>query len=179
MLSTIADHRLILRGPDGRYRAGGGLAALAGNVYAGLREVATAPMQDLADHLGASVALFVAETDDAVAVVVTEPADSAVRVSFREGGRHPLGRGAAGYALLTALPPRPGEDPRVTEGRGTGYVISLGEVMQGYWGLGVPLARAEKEPPACLTIISASKEVVDGCVDATLETAAKLSRYTH
>ena len=100
---------------------------------------------------------LVAETDDAVAVVVTEPADSAVRVSFREGGRRPLGRGAAGYALLTALPPRPGEDPRVTEGRGTGYVISLGEVMQGYWGLGVPLARAEKEPPACLTIISASK----------------------
>ncbi|MGW0037204.1 IclR family transcriptional regulator [Gordonia sp. NPDC003376] len=179
LLATIADFRLISRGPDGRFRAGGGLAALARTVYAGLREVAAAPMQDLADTIDASVALFVAETEDAVAVAVTEPTNAAVRVSFREGGRHPLDHGAAGYALLTALPSRPREDPRVTEGRRTGYVISYGEVMPGYWGLGVPLAHAENEPPACLTIISPSRELIDTCVDATLATAAEISRYTH
>ncbi|WLP91270.1 helix-turn-helix domain-containing protein [Gordonia sp. NB41Y] len=178
LLATIADFRLINRGPDGRFRAGGGLAALARTVYSSLREVAAGPMQELADRLDASVALFVAETDDAVAVMVAEPSNSAVRVSFREGGRHPLDHGAAGYALLTALPPRPGEDPRVTEGRRTGYVVSYGEVMQGYWGLGVPLAHAENEPPACLTIISASRELIDTCIDATLATAAQLSRHT-
>lgn len=178
LLATIADRRLISRGPDGRYRAAGGLAALGREVYSGLRQVATPLMQDLADRLGASVALFVAEAEDAVAVVVTEPANSTVRVSFRQGGRHPLDRGAAGYALLTALPPRAGEDPRVTEGRRTGYVISFGEVEPGYWGLGAPLSQIENEPAACLTIISASKELIEESVDATLEAVAQLRRYT-
>lgn len=178
LLSTIADHRLINRGPDGRYRAAGGLAALAREVYSGLREQATPAMQDLANRLGASVALFVAEAEDAVAVTVTEPANSTVRVSFRQGGRHPLGRGAAGYALLAALPPRPDEDPRVTEGRRTGYVVSFGEVEAGYWGLGVPLTRPANEPAACLTLISASKDLIDDSVEATLAAAAELSRYT-
>lgn len=177
LLSTIADHRLINRGPDGRYRAAGGLAALAREVYSALRDQATPPMQALADRLGASVALFVAEADDAVAVTVTEPANSAVRVSFRPGGRHPLGRGAAGYALLAALPPRDGEDPRVTEGRRTGYVVSFGEVEAGYWGLGVPLTRGEHEPAACLTVISASRDLIDKSIDATVSTAAELSSY--
>lgn len=177
LLATIADRRLINRGPDGRYRAAGGLAALAREVYASLREQATPTMQALADRLGASVALFVAEAEDAVAVTVTEPADSAVRVSFRQGGRHPLGRGAAGYALLSALPPRDDEDPRVTEGRRTGYVLSFGEVEPGYWGLGVPLTRPTNEPAACLTLISASKELIESSVDATVTAAAQLSSY--
>lgn len=177
MLTTIAEFRLINRGPDGRYRAAGGLAALAREVYTGLREQATPLLQDLADRLGASVALFVAEADDAVAVVVVEPANSTFRVSFRQGGRHPLGRGAAGYALLAALPERPGEDPRVTRGRRDGYVLSFAEVEAGYWGLGVPLSRPEHEPAACLTLISASKELIDSSVDATVDVAAELSRY--
>ncbi|MGU3586409.1 helix-turn-helix domain-containing protein [Rhodococcus sp. C26F] len=177
LLATIADRRLINRGPDGRYRAAGGLAALAREVYAGLRDQATPLMQDLANRLGASVALFVAEADDAVAVAVAEPANSTVRVSFRQGGRHPLGRGAAGYALLAALPPRDGEDSRVTEGRRTGYVLSFGEVEPGYWGLGVPLRRPQNEPPACLTLISASKNLIDNSIDATVRAADELSSF--
>lgn len=177
LLTTIAEHRLINRGPDGRYRPAGGLAALAGRVYAGMREQATPLMQELADRIGASVALFVAEVDDAVAVTVTEPANSNVRVSFRQGGRHPLGRGAAGYALLAALPPRENEDPRVTEGRRAGYVMSFGEVERGYWGLGVPLTRPANEPAACLTLISASKELLENSVDATVSAAAQISGY--
>ncbi|MFF0813933.1 helix-turn-helix domain-containing protein [Rhodococcus sp. NPDC003318] len=177
LLATIADRRLINRGQDGRYRAAGGLAALAREVYAGLREQATPLMKDLADRLGASVALFVAEADDAVAVTVAEPANSAVRVSFRQGGRHPLGRGAAGYALLAALPARDGEDPRVTDARRTGYVLSYGEVEPGYWGLGVPLTRPENEPAACLTLISASKELIEASIEATVQAAAQLGRY--
>ena len=177
LLATIADRRFINRGPDGRYRAAGGLAALAREVYSGLREQATPPMQDLANRLGASVALFVEEAEDAVAVTVTEPANSTVRVSFRQGGRHPIDRGAAGYALLAAHPPCPEEDPRVTDGRRLGYILSYGEVEPGYWGLGVPLSRPENEPAACLTLISASKELIDGAIQATVEVAAQLSSY--
>lgn len=175
LLSTIAEFHLVNRGPDGRYRPAGGLAALARNVYASIREQAAPVMQELAERIGVSVALFVAETDDAVAVAVTEPANSTVRVSFREGGRHPLGRGAAGYALLAAMPPREGEDPRVTEGRRTGWVLSFGEVERGYWGLGVPLMRPANEPAACLTLIGVSKEVLEDSIEATLLVADELS----
>ncbi|MEE2060569.1 helix-turn-helix domain-containing protein [Rhodococcus artemisiae] len=177
LLATIAEYQLISRGPDGRYRAAGGLAALAREVYTGFREHATPLMQDLADRIGASVALFVAEAEDAVAVTVREPSNSAVRVSFRQGGRHPLDRGAAGYALLAAGPPRDGEDARVTEGRRVGHVLSYGEVERGYWGLGVPLTRSTNGPLGCLTVISASKELLENSVDATMVTAAQLSIY--
>lgn len=175
LVATIADFHLVSRGPDGRFRAAGGLTALARQVYTGMRELAKPVMQELADRLGSSVALFVEEGQDAVAVIVAEPVGAPVRVAYREGARHPLDRGAAGYALLAALPPRPGEDAKVTAGRRDGYVTSFGEVVAGYWGLGVPLRRAESDPAACLILISASKELVDGSVVAMVAAAAELS----
>lgn len=178
LLATVAEFRLINRGPDGRYRVAGGLAALAREVYAGLREQATPAMRRLANQLGASVALFVAEADDAVAVAVVEPTSTNVRLSFRQGGRHPLDCGAAGYALLAALPAQPAENPRVTEGRRRGYVITFGEVEPGFWGLGVPLTRAAGEPAACLTLISASQDLIESAPDAVLKVAAELSSYS-
>src|SRR3954464_4603563 len=41
LLATLADHHLIARGPDNRFRAGGGLAALAGGLQS--TALATAP----------------------------------------------------------------------------------------------------------------------------------------
>ncbi len=175
LLTTISEFRWISRGPDGRYRAGGGLAALAREVYAALRDQATPAMRSLANKLGASVALFVAEGEEAVAVAVVEPSDSPVRVAFRQGGRHPLGRGAAGYALLSALPARPGEDAKVAEGRRLGYVITHGEVAPGFWGLGVPLTRPNGEQAACLTLISPSRELIEDATSLTVRVAAELS----
>src|SRR6478736_9929661 len=40
LLATLADHHLIARGPDGRFRAGGGLIALAGGLASTLRDTA-------------------------------------------------------------------------------------------------------------------------------------------
>lgn len=176
LVATIADFHLVSRGPDGRYRPAGGLTALARQVYTGMRDVAKPVMQDLANRLGSSVALFVEEGQDAVAVTVAEPSGAAVRVAYREGARHPLDRGAAGYALLAALPARRGEDPRVAEARRVGYATSFGEIVSGYWGLGVPLRRSDAEPASCLTLISASKEVVDTSVVAMVAAAADLGR---
>lgn len=178
LLATLADFHLIRRGADGRYRPAAGLAALARHVYTDIRDVAKPVMEDLADRVGSSVALFVEENRDAVAVVVTEPAGAAVRVSYREGARHPLDRGAAGYALQAALPESPGEDPRVSEARRTRYVMSFGEVVDGYWGLGVPLPSAGGGPAACLTLISASKDLIatDSTKAATIAAAAEIRR---
>lgn len=175
LLSTVADYRLIKRGADGKYRAAGGLAALARDLYAGLRDEATPLLRRLANSLGASVALFVAEGSEAVAVAVVEPKNARYWVSFREGGRHPIDRGAAGYALLAGGPPVPGEPRRATEARRDGYVVSYGEVEPGYWGLGVPLTQPANEPAGCLTLITASEELARSAVAELMAAAEKIS----
>src|SRR5437763_14360300 len=40
LLATLTDHHLVARGPDGRFRAGGGLVALAGGLQRTLRDTA-------------------------------------------------------------------------------------------------------------------------------------------
>ncbi|MCJ0906283.1 IclR family transcriptional regulator [Rhodococcus sp. ARC_M6] len=175
LLTTVADFRLIKRSTDGKYRAAGGLAALARDLYAGLRDEATPLLRRLANSLGASVALFVAERTEAVAVAVVEPKNARYWVSFREGGRHPIDRGAAGYALLAGQPPLPGESSRVTDARRDGYVLSYGEVEPGYWGLGVPLKQPANEPAGCLTLITASEELARAAIPEMIAAADKLS----
>ncbi|WP_329407946.1 GIY-YIG nuclease family protein [Nocardia vinacea] len=61
--------------------------------------------------------------------------------------------------------------------RSDGYVIGYGEVEPGYWGLGVPLARPDDEPAACVVLISASEELVRRVVADMLDAAAELSEY--
>jgi len=51
LLATLADHRLIARGPDNRFRAGGGLTALAGGVQSTLRETAISPAMPDIDEM--------------------------------------------------------------------------------------------------------------------------------
>ncbi len=174
VLTTIAEHRLIARGADGRFRAAGGLAALARHLHGAMREQALPVLRTLADELGASIALCVEDGDEAVALAVAEPSAAQYWISFREGSRHPLDRGAAGYALLAALPPREGEDARVTEGRRTGYVVTFGEVESGYWGLGVPLDRRDGEPAACLLVISATEALARDAAPMVTRVAGQL-----
>lgn len=174
LLATIAEFRFITRGGDGRYRPGTGLVALSGQAYAALKEQARPVLQELADQLEASVALFAEEALDAVALLVAEPAQAAVRVGYREGARHPLGAGAAGYALLAAGPPRAGESERVTQARTDGYAVSHGEILDGYWGLGVPMPGAAELPNSCLVLISPSREAIDGAIVAMRAAARRL-----
>lgn len=66
-------------------------------------------LRGLADELGTTVSLLVAEGDQQVAVAVISPTNVYYHLSFHEGSRYPLDRGAAGIALLASMPPRPGE----------------------------------------------------------------------
>ena len=51
LLATLADHHLISRGPDNRFRAGGGLIALAGGLQSTLRDTAMPIRRELAEEL--------------------------------------------------------------------------------------------------------------------------------
>src|SRR3954453_8911323 len=49
LLATLPDHPLIARGPDNRFRAGGGLAALANGLQSTLLDPPLPIMRDLAE----------------------------------------------------------------------------------------------------------------------------------
>lgn len=174
LLATLADHRLVARTPDGRFRAGGGLTALAQGVQSTLRETALPVMRELADQLESTVALLVREGEEAVAVAVVPPTMATYHLAFRTGSRHPLGRGSAGICLLAGLPPRPDEREEVTRARAQGFAVSKGEVEPNAYGLAVLLRQPADTAQACLNLITYRDDVMARAVPPMLEGARRV-----
>lgn len=175
LLATLADHHLIARGPDNRFRAGGGLTALAGGVQSALRDTAVPIMQELADELESTVALLIREGEEVVAIAVASPTKAAYHLAFRTGSRHELGRGAAGICLLSALPARAGERPEVTRARTQGFSVSKGEVEPGAHGLAVLIHQGGDVPNACLNLITYRDDVMARAAPVMLDGASRIS----
>ena len=175
LLATLTEHRLVTRGADGRFRAGGGLTALAQGVQGALRETAVPIMRELADELDSTIALLVREGEEAVAVLVVTPTTAAYHLAFRTGSRHPLGRGSAGICLLAALPPRPDEREAVTRARAQGFAVSKGEVEPGAHGLAVLLHEPGDAPAACINLITYRDDVMARAVPPMLDGAARIN----
>jgi DNA-binding IclR family transcriptional regulator len=118
--------RGLVRREGSRVRLGLGLLRLAGRVLPQLRLLATPVLRALAEDIGATAHLTVADGDVAQAVAVVEPSWTAFHVAYRVGARHPLDRGAAGKAI--------------TLGRGgRGWVGSSGELQAGAFGVAAPV----------------------------------------
>jgi DNA-binding IclR family transcriptional regulator len=175
LLATLADHHLIARGPDGRFRAGGGLTALASGLQSTLRDTAMPIMRELAEELESTVVLLVREGEEVVGIAVAAPTKGTYHLAFRTGSRHPLGRGSAGICLLAALPARPGERPEVTRARAQGFAVSKGEVEPGAHGLAVLIRQGDSAPNACLNLITYRDDIMAGAAPAMLDGAARIS----
>jgi DNA-binding IclR family transcriptional regulator len=175
LLVTLADHRLVARGEDNRYRAGGGLIALAGGLHSTLRDTALPIMREVAEELESTVVLLVREGEEVVGIAVASPTNSTYHLAFRTGSRHPLGRGSAGICLLSALPPRPGERPEVTRARTQGFSVSKGEVEPGAHGLAVLIRQGDSVPTACLNLITYRDDIMAGAAPVMLDGAARIS----
>ncbi len=141
LLATLEDHGLAVADDAGRYRAGLGLARLTGSVVPALRATAEPHLRVLADTVGATAHLTLAEGDDGIAIAVVEPSATSVHVAYRTGRRHPLGRGAAGRAILGARSGRPKR-----------WYVTSGELESGATGLAVPLALDGVE--ACVGVVT-------------------------
>ncbi len=128
LLSTLSQFRLVAKGEDGRYRAAAALAVLGASFDNHVRQLSLPTLRALADELGSTVSLLVAEGDQQVAIAVIVPTNVYYQLSFHEGSRYPLDRGAAGLALLASMPPRPGERELVPQTRQQGWVITHGEI---------------------------------------------------
>lgn len=136
LVRTLEAHHLCRRDEFKRISLGAGLVALADSVEQDLRTVARPVLEELADHLGATVHLVVRENATEVrALMVVEPRGAKVHVAFRGGQVDPIDRGSAGLAMLASLPAVDGERAEVTRARAVGYAVTQGEVIPSVGGV--------------------------------------------
>ncbi|GAA3536141.1 helix-turn-helix domain-containing protein [Amycolatopsis ultiminotia] len=125
LLVPLVERGLIWR--DGaKVRLGVGVLRLAGQVLPQLREAARPVLRELAETVGATAHLTVAQGDQAQAVAVVEPSWTNYHVAYRVGSRHSLNAGAAGRAMGL----RPGGDA---------WASSTGELEAGASGVAAPV----------------------------------------
>ncbi len=157
LLVPLSERGLVWR--DGnKVRLGVGLLRLAGQVLPQLREAARPVLRELAEKVGATAHLSVAQGDQAQAVAVVEPSWTNFHVAYRVGTRHPLSAGAAGKAMTL----RPG---------GAAWVTSTGELQAGASGVAAPV-RGVPGLRASLGVVSL--EPLDAAVVGPVVVAAAL-----
>ncbi|MCW2767077.1 MAG: regulatory protein IclR [Nocardioides sp.] len=128
LVSTLEQHALVRRDSRGRVHVGLGVLHLASAVQPVLRDLAAPVLRGLADAVGCTAHLTVADGDEALALAVVEPSWTDFHVSYRVGSRHPLGQGAAGKAILL------GREPD-----SAAFAVTTGELQPGARGLAAPV----------------------------------------
>lgn len=118
--------RGLVRRDGSKVRLGLGLLRLAASVTPQLRLAALPALRELAESVGATAHLTVADGEEAQAIAVIEPSWTTYHVAYRVGTRHPLSRGAAGKAIGLRS-----EDP--------GWLATTGELQSGASGIAAPV----------------------------------------
>jgi len=131
LVTTLEQHGLARRDGSGHLHVGLGVLALAGGLQPVLRSLAAPVLRSLAEQVGSTAHLTVADGGEALAIAVVEPTWTDYHVAYRVGARHPLDRGAAGKAILL------GRD------RVDGYVETVGEIQAGAHGVAAPVLGVE------------------------------------
>lgn len=128
LVATLEQHGLVRRDSGARLHVGLGVLHLASAVQPVLRDPAAPVLRQLAETLGCTAHLTVADGDEALALAVVEPSWTDFHVSYRVGARHPLTQGAAGKAILLGR-----------ERDTAAYVVTTGELQSGAHGLAAPV----------------------------------------
>jgi DNA-binding IclR family transcriptional regulator len=125
LLVPLSERGLVWR--DGnKVRLGVGLLRLADQVLPQLRQAAHPMLRELAEKVGATAHLSVAQGSQAQAVAVVEPSWTNFHVAYRVGSTHALTAGAAGKAMSM----------RSSE---QGWVSTTGELQAGAFGVAAPV----------------------------------------
>jgi DNA-binding IclR family transcriptional regulator len=132
LLATLEQRGLARRDDAGLVHIGLRVLALARGLQPVLRELATPVLRGLAEQLGMTAHLTMADGGEALAIAVVEPSWTDFHVGYRVGSRHPLGKGAAGRAILRGREQQP-----------RGYVETTGELQAGAHGVAAPVLGVE------------------------------------
>jgi DNA-binding IclR family transcriptional regulator len=157
LAATLVGHGMIRRDAAGQLRIGPGVLQLARRAQPLIADAALPALRRLAEQVGATAHLTVADSGEAVALAVVEPSWTQFHVAYRAGSRHPLDRGAAGRAILAgrsgaaddAEPadadpadagPADAEPPASDRPQGTiEWIESAGELQSGAYGIAAPV----------------------------------------
>ncbi len=167
LVSTLEQHSLVRKDVRGRLHVGLGVLHIASAVQPVLRDLAVPLLRDLAEAVGATAHLTVADGEEALALAVVEPTWTDFHVSYRVGSRHPLTQGAPGKAILL------GRDPSAPP-----YALSAGELQPGARGLSAPVRGVDglEASVGIVTLGDLDVERVGPLVSATAaEFAARLT----
>lgn len=170
LVSTLEQHALVRKDSRGRLHVGLGVLHLASAVQPVLRDLAVPVLRKLAESVGCTAHLTVADGEEALALAVVEPSWTDFHVGYRVGSRHPLSQGAAGKAILLARDPAPGGSP---------YVVTAGELQTGARGLAAPVREIEglEASVGIVTLGNLDESVIGPQVSAAAaELAARLTR---
>lgn len=173
IVRTLEAHRLVERDGGGGCRPGVRLALLGRGVRSPLRIAALAELGPLADELGMTAFLVVADGDDAVTIESVEPRGSSVHVAYRPGNRHPLVSGAPGLALLAGVAPQPGERAEVAAARSAGWVHTTSEVLAGMASVAAPVVVSGRCEGAVAVVFLAAAAVDLPVVSGRVVAAAR------
>lgn len=132
LITTLELHGLVRRDAAGLLHVGLGVLTLARGLQPVLRQLAGPVLRALAEELGMTAHLTVADGGEALAIAVVEPTWTDFHVGYRVGSRHPLGQGAAGRAILRGREPDP-----------SGFVETAGELQAGARGVAAPVLGVE------------------------------------
>ncbi|MGH3316719.1 MAG: IclR family transcriptional regulator [Nocardioidaceae bacterium] len=133
LVTTLEQHALARRDGSGRVELGLAVLNLSRAVQPMLRDLATGILRRLAEELGATAHLTVADGGEALAIAVVEPSWTDYHVGYRVGARHPLDVGAAGKAILL------GRAIAAGAAEGAELVATEGELQTGAFGLAAPI----------------------------------------
>ncbi|MBA3780570.1 helix-turn-helix domain-containing protein [Nocardioides sp. InS609-2] len=160
LVATLEQHGLVRRDSRSRLHVGLGVLHLASAVQPVLRDQAAPVLRQLAETLGCTAHLTVADGDEALALAVVEPSWTDFHVSYRVGARHPLTQGAAGKAILLGR-----------DGDGSAYVVTTGELQSGAHGLAAPV-RGVEGLEASVGIVTLGGAIDDALVSPRVLAAA-------
>ncbi|KQV65780.1 IclR family transcriptional regulator [Nocardioides sp. Root122] len=131
LISTLEQHGLVRRDARSRLFVGLGVLQLASAVQPLLRDLAMPVLRSLAESIGSTAHLTVADGDEALALAVVEPTWTDFHVAYRVGARHALSQGAAGKAIT------------LLDGGESTYAVTSGELQSGARGLAAPVRGVE------------------------------------
>ncbi len=140
IVDTLQAHGLVTRTSEGRVRLGAAAATLSRRFAPQLMTVGRPVLHELADRTRATSFVSVAESNECVVVMAEECRGQVLRVSYSEGARHSLHRGAAGVAILATRPESSHDSEDVRTARSQGYSVTHGQLQTGATGVSVGLA---------------------------------------
>lgn len=172
IVRTLEVHRLVERDAGGGCRPGVRLAMLGRGVRSPLRTAALAELGSLADDLGMTAFLVVADGGEAVTMESVEPSGSSVHVAYRPGNRHALGLGAPGLALLAGAPAVADERAEVSAARAVGWVHTTSEVLPGMACVAAPVVVSDRCEGAVAVVFLAASPIDVSLVGPRVAAAA-------